>query len=136
MSHDDALATEGDNHRLILTDGIVRGAIWKRPDLDNAQGAANAQQIEHALLGWLSRRPQGLFLDVSEGPEVAGPKTEATIAAWFEAYANAKIPVAVQVGASAMQRMQYQRLLHEKLGPRGRLCAGLDEALAFLKQPA
>jgi len=135
MPQDDTLATEGDNHRLFLQDGIVRGAIWKRPDLDNAQGAANAQQIEQALLGWLSRRPQGLFLDVSEGPEVAGPKTEATIAAWFEAYANAKIPVAVQVGPSAMQRMQYQRLLHEKLGARGRLCADLGAALAFLKQP-
>lgn len=136
MPPDDTLATEGDNHRLVLADGIVRGSIWKRPDLDNAQGAANARQIERALLGWLPHRPRGLFLDVSEGPEVAGPKTEATIAAWFEAYAHAKVPVAVQVGPSAMQRMQYQRLLHEKLGPRGRLCANLDEALAFLKQPS
>lgn len=132
----DTLTIEGDNHRLVLEGGIVRGAIWKRPDLDNAQGAQNARQIELALLGWLRHRPRGLFLDVSQGPEVAGPKTEETLGSWFEAYAQAHVRVAVQVGSSAVQKMQYQRLLSAKAGNRGRLCTSEAEALAFLATPA
>jgi len=132
----DTLTIDGDNHRLVLEDGIVRGAIWKRPDLDNAQGAANAQQIELTLRDWLRHRPRGLFLDVSHGPEVAGPKTEETIGSWFTAYAKASVPVAVQVGPSAMQRMQYQRLLQENTGTNGRLCTTEAEALAFLARPS
>lgn len=131
----ETLTIEGDNHRLVLEAGIVRGAIWKRPDLDNAQGAENARQIEATLLAWLRHRPRGLYLDVSQGPEVAGPRTEETIGSWFEAYAHAHVPVAVQVGSSAMQKMQYQRLLNAKAGAGGRLCASEAEALAFLAQP-
>lgn len=131
----ETLSVEGDNHRLVLQDGVVRGAIWKRPDLDNAQGAANAKQIETSLLSWLQHRPRGLLLDVSQGPEVAGPKTEETLGSWFSAYAKAQVPVAVQVGSSAVQKMQYQRLLQEKAGRYGRLCSTQAEALAFLAKP-
>ena len=131
----DTRTIEGDNHRLEWVGGLVRGAIWKRPDLDNAQGAVNARQIEATLVEWLRHRPHGLFLDVSEGPEVAGPKTEETIGSWFEAYARAKVPIAVQVGSSAVQKMQYQRLLQEKTGGLGKLCTNAPEALALLARP-
>lgn len=132
----ETLSIEGDNHRLVLDAGIVRGAIWKRPDLDTAQGAANARQIERTLLEWLRHRPRGLYLDVSQGPEVAGPKTEEALGSWFAAYAQAHVPVAVRVGASAVQRMQYQRLLGTKAGPSGKLCTTEAEGLAFLAQPS
>jgi hypothetical protein len=133
---EDTRTTEGDNHRLVMAEGLIRGAIWKRPDLDSAQGAANARQIELTLVEWLRYKPLGLLLDVSEGPEVAGPKTEETIGAWFEAYARANVPIAVQVGTSAMQKMQYQRLLQAKAGAKGKLCTSQPEALAFLTRPA
>ncbi|MCB9656453.1 MAG: hypothetical protein H6726_02300 [Sandaracinaceae bacterium] len=122
----------GDNHELVLEHDLVRGRIWKRPDLDLAQGAENARQIERALLSWLQHKPRGLFLDVSEGPEVAGPKTEATLGEWFRAYANAKVRVAIRVGPSAMQRMQYRRLVQEFVGPAGYVGEDVGKCLAFL----
>ena len=130
------LAVEGDNHTLALENGVVRCRIWKRPDLDLAQGAQNAMQIERALLSWLQHRPRGLYLDVSEGPEVAGPKTEATLGEWFRAYANAKVRIAIHVGPSAMQRMQYRRLVQEHAGARGLVGESAQECLAFLEAPA
>lgn len=130
------LSVTGDNHELALDDGVVRGRIWKRPDLDLAHGAENAVQIERALLSWLQQRPRGLYLDVSEGPEVAGPKTEATLGEWFRAYASAKVPIAICVGPSAMQRMQFRRLVQEHAGARGLVSESAQECLAFLAAPA
>jgi hypothetical protein len=126
------LSTSGDNHELTLRDGVVRGRIWKRPDLDMEQGAENARQLEATLLGWLQHRPKGLYLDVSEGPEVAGPKTEATIGTWFRAYAQARVGIAVRVGPSAVQKMQYQRLTQAHAGALGHVSADADECLRFL----
>lgn len=126
---------KGDNHELTLQRGLVQARIWKRPDLDLAQGAENAMQIERTLLGWLPRRPTGLLLDLSGGPEVAGPKTEATIGSWFRAYSQAKVAIAVRVGASAVQRMQYQRLMQQYGSARGCISQDMDECLAFLRAP-
>lgn len=128
----DAKCVEGDNHHLTLEHGLVRGRIWKRPDLDLAQGAENARQIERALLTWLKHAPRGLYLDVSEGPEVAGPKTEATLSAWFRAYADKQVRVAIRVGPSAMQRMQYRRLVQEFVGASGYVDDDAGKCLAFL----
>ena len=126
------VANPGPQLELVLEHDLVRGRIWKRPDLDLAQGAENARQIERALLSWLQHKPRGLFLDVSEGPEVAGPKTEATLGEWFRAYANAKVRVAIRVGPSAMQRMQYRRLVQEFVGPAGYVGEDVGKCLAFL----
>jgi hypothetical protein len=132
MSAIPELPVQGDNYELSLSGGLVRGRIWKRPDLDLAEGAANAKQIELTLLSWLQYRPRGLFLDVSEAPEVAGPKTEATLGEWVRAYAHAKARVAVRVGPSAMQKLQYRRVIQENAGARGYVGDEAGECLSFL----
>jgi hypothetical protein len=132
----DPLQVEGDNHRMSFQDGVVRAAVWKRPDLDHARGAENAQQIERKLLDWLALRPRGLYLDVTEAPEVAGPKTEETIGSWFRAYADARVRIAVRVGPSAVQRMQYQRLLSVHAGGTGQVCQSEAEGLRSLHERA
>ena len=123
---------EGDNHRIAWVDGSVEASVWKRPDLDHERGAANAEQIERTLLAWLERVPRGLQLDLREAPEAAGPKTLASLARWFGAYRVAGVKVCVIVGGSALQRMQYGRVIAESAGALGRLVEDEAQADAFL----
>jgi len=105
--------SEGDNHLITARDGIATCAVWVRPDLSAEDGARSARQmseyLERHVLGAGSGF-RGIIFDLRKGPPVFGPKTRESLAAFFKAAADANIAVAVLVGDSAIQVLQFRNL--------------------------
>ena len=109
---------EGDNYRIVLRNGIAIWTVWRRPDLDTAAGAALAerQAVESARL--LVRGVRGLVFDLTEAPDIAGPKTQAAIGNILSPFEKMRVPIAVVVG-SPMQVLQLGRLVSEHAATMG-----------------
>src|SRR5688500_7918816 len=105
--------SSGDNHLISARDGLAICQVWSRPDLSPEDGAKNAQQMSEFLTSQVLRPAspyRGIIFDLRRGPPVFGPKTRATLAGFFAAAANNKIAVAVLVGESPIQVLQFRNL--------------------------
>lgn len=121
----------GDNHSISARDGIAVCQVWSRPDLSAEEGARNAQQmvdfLTHSVLR--SRSPyRGIVFDVRRGPAVFGPKTRETLHGLFALAGTAGVPLAVLVGESPIQLLQFRNLCRES---PGRADVFTDESSAF-----
>jgi hypothetical protein len=61
-------------------------------------------------------RYRGVIFDLRRGPPVFGPKTRETLAGFFAAAAREKIGVAVLVGQSPIQVLQFRNLCRDAGG--------------------
>jgi hypothetical protein len=107
---------EGDNHLIATRDSLLICQVWVRDDLSKEQGAKNAAEMSDYLIGYLqaeARRCRGLIFDVRRGPSVFGPVTRAVLLRLFAAAAATKTRVAVLVGDSAMQSLQFASICQE-----------------------
>jgi len=59
---------------------------------------------------------RGIIFDLRKGPPVFGPKTRETLAIFFSAAAKANMGVAVLVGDSAIQLLQFRNLCRDSDG--------------------
>jgi hypothetical protein len=59
---------------------------------------------------------RGIIFDLRRGPPVFGPKTRETLAGFFSAAAANKMGVAVLVGASPIQVLQFRNLCRDAGG--------------------
>jgi hypothetical protein len=111
--------SSGDNHLISARDGLAICQVWSRPDLSPEDGAKNAQQMSEFLTSQVLRPAspyRGIIFDLRRGPPVFGPKTRATLAGFFAAAANNKIAVAVLVGESPIQVLQFRNLCRDSHG--------------------
>ena len=112
--------SEGDNHLISARHGIATCQVWIRADLSPEDGARNARQmsdyLERNVL--LTGSPyRGVIFDLRKAPPVFGPKTRQALAGFFAAAAIARIvPVAVLVGESAIQVLQFRNLCRDSGG--------------------
>ncbi len=111
--------SEGDNHLISARHGIATCQVWIRADLSPEEGARNARQmsdyLERNVL--LTGSPyRGVIFDLRKAPPVFGPKTRQALAGFFAAAAIAQIPVAVLVGESAIQVLQFRNLCRDSGG--------------------
>ena len=111
--------SEGDNHLISARNGIATCQVWVRPDLSSEDGARNARQMsdylaQHVLFAGSPYR--GVLFDLRKGPPVFGPKTRETLAGFFSSAASAKIPIAVLVGESPIQVLQFRNLCRDSGG--------------------
>jgi hypothetical protein len=107
---------QGDNHLISARDGLAICQVWSRPDLSPEDGARNAQQMADYLTSNVLRpgsHYRGIIFDLRRGPPVFGPKTRETLAGFFSAAARNNIGVAVLVGASPVQVLQFRNLCRE-----------------------
>lgn len=121
----------GGNFTIDITDGIVDVVVWRRPDLDVAQGAELARQkVEH--LGTLAARRDivGVLMNLTAAPPVVGPKTQEALAAMLRGFVARDKRIAMVVGDSPTQRLQVERLLRSVLKRDG--CVVPDAAAAWL----
>jgi hypothetical protein len=126
--------SQGDNHQISARDGIAVCEVWSRPDLSPEDGARNARQMSDYLTSNVLRvgsQYRGIIFDLRKGPPVFGPKTRETLALFFSTAAKANIGVAVLVGDSAIQLLQFRNLCRDSNG-RADVFDNEPDALRFL----
>lgn len=111
--------SSGDNHLISARDGLAICQVWSRPDLSPEDGARNAAQMSTFLTTHVLRPGspyRGIIFDLRRGPPVFGPKTREALAGFFAGAASNKIGVAVLVGASPIQVLQFRNLCRDSGG--------------------
>jgi hypothetical protein len=111
--------SEGDNHLISARQGLAICQVWTRPDLSAEQGAKNARQMSEYLERHVlqPRSPyRGVIFDLRRGPPVFGPKTRETLAGFFATAARLDIGIAVLVGDSPIQVLQFRNLCRDSGG--------------------
>jgi hypothetical protein len=111
--------SEGDNHLISARQGIATCQVWVRPDLSPEAGARSARQMSDYLAQNVlhANSPyRGVIFDLRKAPPVFGPKTREALGGFFGAAARAAIPVAVLVGESAIQVLQFRNLCRDAGG--------------------
>lgn len=111
--------SEGDNHLISARHGLAICQVWTRPDLSAEDGARNAKQMSEYLAQHVLREGtpyRGVIFDLRKGPPVFGPKTRETLAGFFATAARVGIGVAVLVGQSPIQVLQFRNLCRESTG--------------------
>lgn len=111
--------SEGDNHLISARHGIATCQVWVRPDLSPEDGARSARQMSDYLsqnVLYPDSPYRGVIFDLRKAPPVFGPKTREALAGFFAAAARASIPVAVLVGESAIQVLQFRNLCRDSGG--------------------
>lgn len=132
------LVASGDNFSLHVDGGVVVLRVWSRRDMTFARGAELAQtKLEH--LRQLVLRPDvdALLFDLVDAAAVVGPVTESAVRAMIRVFAERDFAVAVVVGESPMQTLQFTRMLRD-VGGRQNVVRGLvtrdrAEAERFLR---
>jgi NAD(P)-dependent dehydrogenase (short-subunit alcohol dehydrogenase family) len=138
LPSDSELAATGDNYTLHVVSGVVVLRVWSRRDISYARGAALAQE-KVQVLGQLAGREdvRALYFDLVDAAPVVGPITEAAVRAMFRTFVDRGHAIAVLVGNSATQELQFTRLLRD-VGTRARPARGLvtlsrDDADAYVR---
>ncbi|HWP07728.1 MAG TPA: hypothetical protein VNN72_18380 [Polyangiaceae bacterium] len=111
--------SEGDNHLISARHGIATCQVWVRADLSPEDGARSARQMSDYLTQnvlYQDSPYRGVIFDLRKAPPVFGPKTREALAGFFAAAARAGISVAVLVGESAIQVLQFRNLCRDAGG--------------------
>ncbi len=111
--------SEGDNHLISARHGLAICQVWTRPDLTAEDGARNARQMSEYLTTNVlaSSSPyRGVIFDLRRGPPVFGPKTRESLAQFFATAARLNMGVAVLVGDSPIQVLQFRNLCRDSGG--------------------
>ena len=111
--------SEGDNHLISARHGIATCQVWVRPDLSPEDGARSARQMSDYLAQnvlYPDSPYRGVIFDLRKAPPVFGPKTREALAGFFSSAAKSGIPVAVLVGESAIQVLQFRNLCRDSGG--------------------
>jgi len=111
--------SEGDNHLISARHGLAICQVWTRPDLSAEDGARNARQMSEYLATQVlsANSPyRGVIFDLRRGPPVFGPKTRESLAQFFAMAARLNMGVAVLVGDSPIQVLQFRNLCRDSGG--------------------
>lgn len=123
----------GDNYSIELDGfhGIVR--VWRRPDLDSATGARDANEMTELLKRLLlSKRMRSLLFDLRNAPPIAGPRTVETMGELLGACERALARIAVLVSSDPVQVLQFRRLVMTHAPSQGRVASTLADAESWV----
>jgi hypothetical protein len=126
-------STSGRNYTVeVGDDGIAIARVRRRPDLDTTAGAEDAQQMVDAILMLAASGVDALVLDLAEAPPIAGPRTQASLESLLRGWVDGGGRAVVVVGASAVQRLQIERLIIDIAAASVRVMVSVDAATAWL----
>jgi hypothetical protein len=103
---------------------LVACEVINRSDVSAEEGARCAAEMNDVLTKQVLRQRspyRGLVFDVRKGPPAFGPKTRAALEIVFAAAAASGRRIAVLVGESPTQRMQFGSLCQEQAKQYGRV---------------
>lgn len=128
---------QGENYTLHVDDGVAVLRVWSRKDLTSARGAELAQQ-KRVHLAQLARRGdvRALLFDLVDAAPAVGPVTQTAVREMFDAFVDRGHRVAVLVGPSPTQALQFERLVRTATRRReelGLVTADRATALAFVR---
>jgi hypothetical protein len=119
-------------------DDWVACEVVNRGDVSAEEGARCASQMNEVLVTQVlnPRSPyRGLLFDVRRGPAAFGPKTRAALEKLFVAAESSRRKLAVLVGESATQRMQFGNLSRERASDVARVFQTEFSAREWLQRP-
>ncbi len=128
---------EGGNYRIEIVGQVARFILWRRPDLDSKEGARlAAEAVRHfeRLAQMNEREVRAMLQDIREGPVVAGPITQKHVANMLTAWARCGRPLAIIVGSSPIQLLQYRRMVADHASRCGRLFTEPTEAERWISE--
>jgi hypothetical protein len=117
----------------IIVDGhYAEIKIWRRPDLDSAAGARNAQEMATESAKLPARGVREILFDVREAPAVAGPKSTAVLAELLRGWGMARVRIAVLISDDAVKTLQFRRLVVEHAPKNAFVTSDPHEAARWL----
>jgi hypothetical protein len=120
----------GPIFEIVATDGIVRCSVVNQPDIAPEEGARCAVEMQEILEREVlsaESRYVGLVFDVRRGPDVFGPKTRAALEQLFRKTERVGKPIAVRIGDTAIQRLQFTSLCAECAPTLGKVVGTAEE---------
>ena len=123
----------GDNYRVLLDDAHAVVTVWRRPDLDSAAGARNANEMA-AVVRKVTPQLATLVLDLRDAPVVAGPKTVETLGELLRGCETSGVVVAVALSGDPVQLLQFRRLVATYAPTKGKAVVSLTEADEHVKK--
>ncbi|MDD9935115.1 MAG: hypothetical protein OXT09_16000 [Myxococcales bacterium] len=130
----DILLGRGPIYEIVERGRTARCTVVNAPDVSGAEGARCASEMHAVLTGRvLVRRSfyRGLVFDVRCGPAAFGPKTRVSLEQIFDAAVRADKHLAVLVGESPTQLMQFTNLAREHAPQHARVLHDDGEAEAW-----
>lgn len=133
------ILAQGAIFEISAQDGVATCAVVNRPSVSAEDGARCAAQMNEVLTT-LVLTPfsayRGLLFDVRQGPPAFGPKTRAALEPVFAAATGSKRKLAVLVGGSPTQRMQFGNLCLEHAPAHGKVFLAEAGAREWIDQPS
>jgi hypothetical protein len=127
------LYAEGGNYFIELVDRFACCRVWTRPDLDSAAGARFAAEKVRHFQALSLGAANGMILDLSGAPPVAGPSTQASLGEMLAAWERVNRPVAVVAGGNQIQLLQLRRLVTSHAPRCGTVFTDLSAARAWVQ---
>ena len=129
------MSLRGENYEIEVHGRRATARVWKRPDLDSAEGARNAAVMVTKLTE-LASSVDSLVFDLREAPVIAGPRTVDALGVLFSSYEQAGARIAVIASNEPLQTLQFRRLLSTYAPTTGQLTLSTSEAEAWAGGPA
>lgn len=123
---------EGQNYSIDLEGSRAVCRVWSRPDLDTAQGAAQAVEKVALFQRLAHGNTREMLFDLTRAPAVTGPVTQAALGDMLQAWELASKLIAVVSGPLSIQQLQLRRLLTTFAPQHGSLFTSLEDAIAWL----
>ena len=114
-------------------DRLVTARIRRCSDLDTSAGADEVERMASELRGAANGSADALLLDLTEAPPVIGPRTQSTLESLLRDWVTHGRRAAIVLGASAVQRMQVDRLVASVGSPALMVPSSIETAMAWLR---
>lgn len=127
------VVARGGNYEITIERAIARARVFRRPDVDSAEGARFAEDIRADVLRAIDDPlVRGAIVDVREAPPVTGPSTRATLGRLAAACGNAGRRLAFVPGDHPTQRLQLSAIVSDHAATSAAVCLTIEAAEAWV----
>lgn len=112
---------EGGNFTIDLKGGLAHCRVFRNLDLNSAE-CGELARVKVGLFAQLAAgATHGMLLNVVDAPAVTGPMTQDAVGKMLKPWEEARKPIAVLLGTTPIQKLQFVRLLADAAPTSGKL---------------
>ncbi len=127
------IVARGGNYEITIERAVARARVFRRPDVDAAEGARFAEGIRADVLRALEAPlVRGAIVDVREAPPVTGPSTRATMGRLAQDCEAAGRRLAFLPGEHPTQRLQLSAIVSDHAPRTAAVCTTIEAAEAWV----